>query len=86
MIDGSSFRIPRIGVYSIRGVNMEREGVAPDVLVNVLPVDARKGIDPQLDKAVDVVKQDVVTWKKSREAPVTAGGATATPGPVKTGP
>ena len=55
LIDGSTFRIPRIGVYSIRGVNMEKEGVAPDVFVDALPDDARRGVDPQLDKAVDVV-------------------------------
>jgi len=86
LIDGSTFRIPRIGVYSIRGVNMEKEGVAPDVLVDSHPEDARKGIDPQLEKAVDVVKQDVVAWKKSRGITVTAGGGSSTPGPVKTGP
>ena len=65
---------------------MEKEGVAPDVFVDAHPEDARKGIDPQLEKAVDVVKRDVVAWKKTREGPATAGGAVATPGPVKTGP
>jgi tricorn protease len=86
LIDGSTLRLPRTGVFTIRGVNMEKQGVSPDVFVDARPDDARKGIDPQLDKAVDVVKQDVVAWKKARAATVTAGGGAATPVPVKTGP
>jgi tricorn protease len=68
LIDGSTFRVPRIGVYTTRGVNMEKEGVAPDVLVDVLPDQLARGIDPQLEKAVEVVQGDVVAWKKAHQA------------------
>ena len=34
LIDGSVFRLPRTGVFTNKGVNMEREGVIPDVLVD----------------------------------------------------
>jgi tricorn protease len=65
LIDGSSFRIPRIGVYAPGNVDMESKGVAPDVLVEQNPDDVAKGQDPQLDKAVEVLTQDVVAWKKA---------------------
>ncbi len=80
LIDGSIFRIPRIGVYTTKGVNMEKEGVTPDVLVEDHPDQLAKGIDAQLDKAVEVLQGDVVEWKKKNPASVaiTPGGS----GPV----
>jgi tricorn protease len=65
LIDGSLFRVPRLGVYTVKGVNMEKEGVMPDVLVEPQPDQLAKGIDLQLDKAVEVLQQDVIAWKKS---------------------
>jgi tricorn protease len=67
LIDGSTFRIPRIGVYTTKGVNMEKEGVSPDVLVLPHPDQLAKGIDVQLDKAVEVLQSDVIAWKKAQE-------------------
>jgi tricorn protease len=81
LIDGSSFRIPRIGVYTNKGVNMEKQGVIPDVAVEVTPADWARGIDGQLLKAVDVVAADVREWKKSK-----TGIATGTPPGTGTGP
>ncbi|MFL5341402.1 MAG: S41 family peptidase [Gemmataceae bacterium] len=83
LIDGSVFRVPRTGVYSIRGVNMERQGVSPDVDIEPNPDDLAKGIDRQLEKAVEVVKADVVAWKKARTPTVTSTGGTGSkPGAV----
>jgi tricorn protease len=64
LIDGSSFRIPRLGVYTTTGVNMEKEGVKPDVLVEPHPDELTLGKDSQLDKAVQVLLEDVAIWKK----------------------
>jgi tricorn protease len=69
LIDGSHFRIPRVGVFTPAGANMEKQGVMPDILVNQLPDQLARGIDPQLDKAVEVVQQDVVAWKKTHSGP-----------------
>lgn len=80
LIDGSSFRLPRIGVYTNTGVNMEKQGVLPDVPVEVTPSDWFRGTDGQLLKAVEVVSTDVVAWKKARTA--VAGGASATVAPA----
>jgi tricorn protease len=71
LIDGSLFRIPRTGVYTAKGVNMEKEGVTPDFLVEPTPEQLAKGVDPQIEKAVEVVMQDVAQWKKAH--PLLAG-------------
>jgi tricorn protease len=100
LIDGSTFRIPRVGVWTVQGVNMEKKGVAPDVAVEPTPEAWAKGEDVQLSAAVKVLSADVVAWKKARaptavaEAPkpqptqpVSAPGKTPAPEPrpVKTG-
>ncbi len=69
LIDGSEFRIPRTGVFTTKGVNMEREGVPPDVLIEPHPDQVAKGIDVQLDKAVEVLREDVLAWKKKHGSP-----------------
>ena len=66
LIDGSSFRTPRIGVRTNKGVNMEKEGVIPDVAVDVHPDTLARGEDPQLEKAVEVLMGDVESWRKTR--------------------
>ena len=81
MIDGSVFRIPRTGVYNLKGENMEKVGVAPDVPVETHPDQLAKGQDAQIDKAVEVLTQDVAAWKKAHPnvAAVLGGGTTPTP-------
>ncbi|HWG43520.1 MAG TPA: S41 family peptidase [Gemmataceae bacterium] len=80
LIDGTIFRIPRIGVYTTKGVNMDKEGVQPDVAVDTHPDQLAKGVDAQLDKAVEVLQADVLAWKKKNQASVVSkpGGS----GPV----
>jgi tricorn protease len=87
LIDGSSLRIPRIGVYTPAGVDMDREGVRPDVLVEPHPDQAAKGQDVQLEKAVEVLQTEVAEWKKSHPSAVAAGPVSVAPlGPVVTPP
>ena len=68
LIDGSQFRIPRTGVWTNKGANMEQVGVSPDVPVDITPEDWRKGVDTQLTKAIEVLNGDVLAWKKARAA------------------
>lgn len=83
LIDGSRFRIPRTGVYTLGGVNMEKQGVAPDIAVETHPDQLDKGIDAQLDKAVEILQKDVDAWKKSQ--PSLAGTPSRSkPAPPKT--
>jgi tricorn protease len=65
LIDGSTFRVPRTGVFTSQGINMEKQGVVPDVTVAQHPDDLARGVDKQIDKAVEVLQQTVVEWKKS---------------------
>ncbi len=79
LIDGSLLRIPRIGVYTTKGVNMEKQGVTPDVVVADHPDQLAKGVDAQLIKAVEVLKTDVVAWqKKNQEAELSKTGKAGT--------
>jgi tricorn protease len=57
-------------VYTTKGVNMEKEGVQPDVLVDDHPDQLAKGTDAQLDKAVEVLQDEVIAWKKKNQASV----------------
>lgn len=66
LVDGSIFRIPRIGVWTTKGVNMEKEGVQPDILVENHPDQLAKGEDAQLARAVQALRVDVAEWKKKR--------------------
>ena len=92
LIDGSTFRVPRIGVTTVKGVNMEKEGVIPDVFVEQHPDQLVRGVDAQLDKAVEILQQEVVAWKKSRSHEVSTPGPgnptnpVVTPGPAKDAP
>jgi tricorn protease len=66
LIDGSAFRTPRIGVTTHKGVNMDKEGVVPDVVVEAHPDLLARGQDSQLERAVAVLGADVLAWKRSR--------------------
>jgi tricorn protease len=60
-------------VFTNKGINMEKQGVQPDVAVEITPDDWARGTDGQLLKAVDVVSADVKEWKKAKAG---TGGST----------
>ncbi len=86
LIDGSSFRVPRIGVFTNKGINMEKQGVQPDVPVEITPEDWARGTDGQLLKAVDVVSADVTAWKRAKAGTGTTTPAVSAPVPVPVAP
>ena len=59
LLDGSTIRTPGSGVWTVNGQNMENYGVPPDVYVDNTPADFVKGRDAQLEKAVDVLKEQL---------------------------
>jgi tricorn protease len=63
LIDGSLFRVPRTGIFTLKGVNMEKEGVVPDLLVEADPDQWARGDDQQLVKAVRLLSTDVAALK-----------------------
>ncbi len=54
LVDGTSFRLPGTGWFSLNGSNLENNGVEPDIFVLQLPGDAGEGLDRQLIEAVQI--------------------------------
>jgi len=60
LIDGGSVAAPRAALYGLNGQwEVENHGVAPDVEVDLDPAVYRQGHDAQLDKAIDVVMEQL---------------------------
>ena len=55
LVDGSFYRLPSWGCYTMSGENIEREGVKPDIYVKQTFKDRLEDKDPQLDKAIEEV-------------------------------
>ncbi|MEM9665669.1 MAG: S41 family peptidase [Bacteroidota bacterium] len=55
LVDGSFYRLPSWGCYTLDGRDLERTGVQPDVLVETTFEDRVQGEDPQLDRAIQTV-------------------------------
>jgi tricorn protease len=64
LLDGSSIRTPGTGLWNVKGYNLENYGVPPDVDVDNTPEDFLAGRDAQLEKAVQVL-QDELKGKKN---------------------
>ncbi|MBO6522421.1 MAG: PD40 domain-containing protein [Balneolaceae bacterium] len=59
LVDGSFYRLPKVGVYSLDGANLERTGVAPDIEVHNNFKDRLEGNDPQLTKAIELALEQL---------------------------
>ena len=60
LMDGGSIRAPNGAVYGLNGEwEVENRGVAPDIEVEFDPAMWRQGRDPQLEKAVDYLLQEL---------------------------
>ena len=57
LVDGTRFRIPSTGWYTLTGENLENNGVRPDVRVREMPADAGKNVDRQLDTAAEIIME-----------------------------
>ncbi len=55
LVDGSFYRLPSWGCYTLDGKNLERTGVSPDINIDNTFKDRLDGKDPQLDRAIDEV-------------------------------
>jgi len=58
LVDGSFYRIPAWGCYSLDGKDIEKTGVSPDIYVKTGFTDRLENKDPQLDRAIEeIMKQ-----------------------------
>jgi len=55
LVDGSFYRLPAWGCYTLDGQNIEKTGVAPDIFIQNTFKDRLEGEDPQLGKAIEFV-------------------------------
>ncbi len=59
LVDGTNARMPGTGVYRLDGTPLEDMGTQPDYKVDITPEQYFAGVDPQLDKAIDVLMAKV---------------------------
>ncbi|MBK8791403.1 MAG: hypothetical protein IPO28_15015 [Holophagaceae bacterium] len=63
LMDGGNITAPNLAFWTDKGWVVENEGVAPDIEVEQLPRDVIAGRDPQLEKAIELMKAEL---KKTR--------------------
>ena len=59
LVDGSFYRLPCWGCFTLEGEDIERNGVKPDIQVQTTFQDRRQGKDPQLDRAVAEIRRQL---------------------------
>ena len=59
LMDGGRVTAPNLAFYNEEGWRVENEGVPPDVEVEQWPADVAAGKDPQLDKAIEVILEQL---------------------------
>lgn len=58
-IDGGGVTAPNLAIWTKDGFIVENEGVAPDYEVEQTPAEILKGRDPQLEKAIELILQEL---------------------------
>jgi C-terminal processing protease CtpA/Prc len=59
LVDGSYHRMPSWGCYTLDGKNIELNGVSPDIYIKNTFEDRLENRDPQLDKAIELILQEL---------------------------
>ncbi|MCT2564539.1 S41 family peptidase [Chryseobacterium herbae] len=59
LVDGSYYRLPSWGTYTLDGQNLEKTGVKPDIYVKNTFLDRQQDNDPQLERAVQEILKDL---------------------------
>ncbi len=58
-IDGGTVTAPNLAFYDEKGFGIENVGTPPDIEVEQWPADVIKGRDPQLEKAIEIVMEQL---------------------------
>lgn len=59
LMDGGRVTAPDVAFYTEDGWRVENEGVPPDVEVEQWPAEVAKGKDPQLDRAIEIILDEL---------------------------
>lgn len=64
LLDGGSITSPNFGIYDTQGKwIIENEGVAPDIFVESTPKDLLEDRDPQLERTIKVLQEEMKSYK-----------------------
>ena len=58
-MDGGKITAPNLAIWTEEGWVVENEGVPPDIEVAQTPAEVMAGHDPQLEKAIQVVMEEL---------------------------
>ena len=59
LMDGGYVTAPNLGIWTEDGFVVENTGVPPDIEVEQLPAEVINGHDPQLEKAIEVILEEL---------------------------
>jgi tricorn protease len=59
LMDGGNVTAPNLAIWTEDGWVVENEGVPPDIEVEQIPADVINGHDPQLERAIQVVMEEL---------------------------
>ena len=59
LLDGGYVTAPNVAIWTKDGFIIENKGIKPDIEVEQWPADVISGKDPQLDKAIEVVMEEL---------------------------
>lgn len=59
LMDGGFITAPNVAFWNEDGWRIENEGIAPDIEIDQLPAEVAAGKDPQLDKAIQVMMDEL---------------------------
>jgi tricorn protease len=59
LVDGSFYRIPAWGCFTLDGKDLEKEGTKPDIYVKTSFTDRLENKDPQLDRAIEEILKNL---------------------------
>lgn len=63
LLDGGRITSPNFGIYDTEGNwIIENEGVAPDIFIEQTPKDLLEGRDPQLEKTIQILLEEMKTY------------------------
>ncbi|MEK6376012.1 MAG: S41 family peptidase [Acidobacteriota bacterium] len=68
LMDGGNITAPNLAIWTDEGWIVENEGVAPDIEVEQTPADVIAGRDPQLERAISVVMQQLAAHPPAKVA------------------
>ncbi len=68
--DGSSVRLTTAKWHAPNGLQISKVGITPDIIIDKTPEDDTAGRDPQLAKALEVLKSEIEKAKTASRAPL----------------